>query len=64
MIFSRKFFDKIDAYILYVGNILYLPLRGELGHQIRHLHCELEVIKACGEGHIVPHGEMEALMEH
>ncbi len=55
MIFSRKFFDKIDAWISYLGDASaknHLPLRGGLGNQMRHSYSELEVIKACGKGGI------------
>jgi hypothetical protein len=53
MIFSRKFFDKIDAWISYLGDASaknHLPLRGGLGNKMRHLYSELEVMKACGKG--------------
>jgi hypothetical protein len=50
---SRNFFNKIDAYILCLGDASvqkHLPLRGELGNQMCHLYGGLEVIKACGKG--------------
>ncbi len=50
MIFLRNFFNKIDAWISYLGDASinnHQPLRGRLGRQLR-----LEVIKACGEGGI------------
>jgi hypothetical protein len=52
MIFSRNFFNKIDAWNSYLGDASiknHLPFPGVFWHQIRHLYNELEVIKACGE---------------
>jgi hypothetical protein len=53
MIFSRNFFNRIDAWNSYLADAsvkYHLPLRGGFWHRIRHLYHELEVIKACGEG--------------
>jgi hypothetical protein len=53
MIFSRNFFNKIDAWNSYLGDASvkkHPPLSGLFWRWIRCLYCELEVIIACSEG--------------
>jgi hypothetical protein len=53
MIFSRNFFNKIDAWNSYLGDASvknHLPLPGVFWRRIRHLYSELELKKPVAKG--------------